>query len=110
VRAWMPCRSWSVRVRRWLWSGGHWCECRDLFGSSEGSSRLPVTSTFTIHADGWAVALIVTHISPMESASVLITGFNMSGKTTFVRALSVNAVLACLARWDRERRRAVCDV
>jgi DNA mismatch repair ATPase MutS len=34
----------------------------------------------------------------MESASVLITGSNMSGKTTFVRALSVNAVLACLAR------------
>jgi hypothetical protein len=30
----------------------------------------------------------------VEDASVLITGSNMSGKTTFVRALGVNAVLA----------------
>ena len=41
----------------------------------------------------------------VEDASVLITGSNMSGKTTFVRALGVNAVLAqtlhtaCGERW-----------
>ncbi len=41
----------------------------------------------------------------VEDASVLITGSNMSGKTTFVRALGVNAILAqtlnsvCAERW-----------
>jgi DNA mismatch repair ATPase MutS len=41
----------------------------------------------------------------IENASVLITGSNMSGKTTFVRAMGVNAVLAqtlhtaCATAW-----------
>jgi hypothetical protein len=41
----------------------------------------------------------------VENASVLITGSNMSGKTTFVRAMGVNAILAqalhtvCAAKW-----------
>ena len=42
----------------------------------------------------------------VDGASVLITGSNMSGKTTFVRALGVNAVLAqtlntaCASEWS----------
>jgi DNA mismatch repair ATPase MutS len=40
------------------------------------------------------VASAVPNSLDVEHASVLITGSNMSGKTTFVRALGVNAVLA----------------
>jgi DNA mismatch repair ATPase MutS len=47
----------------------------------------------------------------VEEASVLITGSNMSGKTTFVRALGVSAVLAqtlhtvCATAWRAPRLR-----
>jgi hypothetical protein len=50
-----------------------------------------------LHAEG-LVHPLVTNAVPnalgLENASLLITGSNMSGKSTFVRALGVNAVLA----------------
>ena len=51
------------------------------------------------------IAGAVTNSLDVDGASVLITGSNMSGKTTFVRTLGVNAVLAqtlntvCASQW-----------
>jgi len=50
-----------------------------------------------IHVDGVVHSLVANAVPnslQIENTSVLITGSNMSGKTTFVRALGVNAVLA----------------
>jgi len=50
-----------------------------------------------LHIEGLAHPLLtdaVPNSLDVEGASVLITGSNMSGKTTFVRAMGVNAVLA----------------
>lgn len=61
-----------------------------------------------IHVEGVVhplVANAVPNSLEIENTSVLITGSNMSGKTTFVRALGVNAVLvrslytACARVW-----------
>ncbi|HVA56679.1 MAG TPA: hypothetical protein VNF92_02220 [Gemmatimonadaceae bacterium] len=62
-----------------------------------------------MHVEGLVHPLVtdaVPNALEIDGASVLISGSNMAGKTTFVRALGVNAVLAqtlstvCAASWQ----------
>lgn len=72
-------------IAQWRSALPHWCVPE--FTSESKSVML----AGVIHP---LVADAVLNDLPINNSSVLITGSNMSGKTTFVRALGINAILA----------------
>ena len=84
-------------VAAWRGTLDHWC-VPEFTGPRKA-----------MHVEGLVHPLVadaVPNALKIDGASVLISGSNMAGKTTFVRALGVNAVLAqtlataCAAKWQ----------
>ena len=84
-------------VADWRRTLAHWCVPQ----FTEPRKALHVEAV--VHP---LVADAVPNALAIDGTSVLISGSNMAGKTTFVRALGVNAVLAqtlataCATRWE----------